>query len=257
MSNTSRVDKELFREAHYLGKPADDTDLIVRRRIELLYQFPGFFHKELNCLEIGCGTGATINRVAAAFNSVLGIDIVDYSAAFREQQEKLNVTNSSFQVVNLEKDHWTGQFQRIISFEVIEHFQDENTVARFFELLAPGGLAAITVPNKWWVFETHGAKLPLLAWNRVPFFSWLPRPIHERWANARIYTRGRITRLLRKHGFQIERSQYVTAPMDVLKESRLKRWLLRNVFRNSSTAIPFLATAVFVIARKPGNQVNG
>lgn len=251
MSNTSRVDKELFESDHYLGKPADDTDLIISRRIQLMEDQSGFFDTGKDCIEIGCGGGATINRVANKFRQCLGIDIFNYSTPFQEQQKIWDAHNCSFRLVNLEKDVFTEKFQRIISFEVIEHFQNEDTVSKYFDILEPGGLAAISVPNKWWIFETHGANLPLLPWNRVPFFSWLPRPLHERWANARIYTKSRITRLLEKQGFEIITCEYVTAPMDVLKEGKLKRWLLKNIFNGNSTTVPFLATAIFVLAKKP------
>lgn len=251
MSNTERVDKKLFQDEHYLGKPADEEDKIVTRRINLLYQQKEFFNNKLDCIEIGCGSGATINRVAKEFNQCLGIDIFDYHDSFQKQKEKWGANNCAFRQVNLEKENLTQQFDRIISFEVIEHFEKEDTVARYFELLKPGGLAAISVPNKWWIFETHGAKLPLLPWNRVPFFSWLPRPLHERWANARIYTRKRITKLLAKHGFEIENYCYVTAPMDVLKEGKLKKLLTGSIFKNDTTSVPFLSTAIFVLAKKP------
>ncbi len=124
-------------------------------------------------------------------------------------------------------------------------------MAKYYDALKPGGLIAITVPNKWWVFETHGAKLPLLPWNRVPFFSWLPRPIHERFANARIYTTKRIVDLMKKSGFEIMDVQLVTAPMDVLKAGKLKDWLLKNVFSTDTTTNPMLAVSVFVVAKKP------
>ncbi|MBC7849845.1 MAG: class I SAM-dependent methyltransferase [Chitinophagaceae bacterium] len=251
MSNTNRVDKQLFQDEHYLGKPADEDDRIVKRRIDILNEQVGFFNKEMTCLEIGCGTGATINQVAKEFSDCVGVDIYDYAADFEKQQLKWNATNTRFQQVNLEKETLQSRFDRIISFEVIEHFENEDTVAAFFNLLKPGGLVAISVPNKWWVFETHGAKLPLLPWNRVPFFSWLPRPIHERWANARIYTKQRIGTLLKKHGFQIQSMEYVTAPMDVLSEGKLKRLLTSTVFKNDTTGNPFIATAIFVLAKKP------
>ncbi len=109
----------------------------------------------------------------------------------------------------------------------------------------------ISVPNKWWIFETHGARLPLLPWNRVPFFSWLPRVIHERYAYARIYTKSRIIRVLQKAGYEILRVVYVTAPMDVLKKGRLKQFLLKYIFKNDSTNIPFKSTSILVVARKP------
>ena len=250
MSNTTRVDKALFEEDHYLGKPADDTDRIITRRIEVLEESPIFFGAELNLVEIGCGSGATINRLANRFHHCLGIDIFDYSSSFEISKAKYNAVNSSFRHTDLELEVPTERFDRLISFEVIEHLRTDDSVSRYNELLKPGGLAAISVPNKWWIFETHGANLPLLPWNRVPFFSWLPRGIHERFANARIYTKRRIESLLIKHGFEILRSEYITAPMDVLKEGRLKRWLLKNIFRSNTTSNPMLSTSIFVLAKK-------
>ncbi|HSB94762.1 MAG TPA: class I SAM-dependent methyltransferase, partial [Flavitalea sp.] len=184
MSNTTRVDKTLFEEDHYLGKPADDTDRIITRRIEVLEKSPEFFGPDLDLIEVGCGSGATINRLANKFHYCLGIDIFDYTTGFAETKRNYGATNSTFRQTDLELQVPAERFDRLISFEVIEHLRTDNSVSRYNEVLKPGGLAAISVPNKWWIFETHGARLPLLPWNRVPFFSWLPRPIHERFANA-------------------------------------------------------------------------
>jgi 2-polyprenyl-3-methyl-5-hydroxy-6-metoxy-1,4-benzoquinol methylase len=250
MSNTNRVDKALFEENHYLGKPADDTDRIITRRIEILEEFPEFYGKELSLIEVGCGSGATINRVANEFHHCLGIDIFDYAASFEESKSQYKASNSYFRHTDLEVQVPPERFDRLISFEVIEHLRTDDSVSRYNEVLKTGGLAAISVPNKWWIFETHGARLPLLPWNRVPFFSWLPRPLHERFANARIYTKKRIETLLIKHGFEIIRSEYITAPMDVLKEGKLKRWLIKNVFKNNRTSNPVLSTSIFILAKK-------
>lgn len=254
MANTQRVDKNLFSDEHYLGKPADDKDKIISRRIEILERYPEFFNKTFCCIEVGCGEGATITRLANRFDHSLGIDIFDYSKAFEEQKKKNNAKNCSFVEINLEKEAPAEKFDRLISFEVIEHLRSEDSVKAYYEVLKDGGMAAITVPNKWWIFETHGAKLPLLPWNRVPFFSWLPRFIHERYANARIYTAGRIKRLLKKHGFTIIDYCYVTAPMDVLKEGSLKKFVTRYIFRNNTTRLPILSTSIFVIAQKNSKQ---
>jgi hypothetical protein len=88
----------------------------------------------------------------------------------------------------------------------------------------------------------------------VPFFSWLPRPIHERYAKARNYTRKRISQLLASAGFEILGWSYITAPMDVLPEGALKRALTETVFRGDEAALPFLATSILVILRKPESR---
>jgi hypothetical protein len=111
-------------------------------------------------------------------------------------------------------------------------------------------MAAFSVPNKWWIFETHGARLPLLPWNRVPFFSWLPTPLHERWANARIYSKSRIKRLLEKHGFEVLDMQYIMAPMDVIKWKPLQQFLRKYVFNADTTSMPFKSVSIFIIAQK-------
>lgn len=250
MSNTSRVDKNLFKEEHYLGKPAGDEDKIISRRIEILEKYPEFFNSKMSCIEVGCGEGETITRLAGRFLKCLGIDIFDYGSAFKSRIQKYNAGNTSFKKLDLEKELPDEQFDRLISFEVIEHLKNEESVAAYFKILREGGMAAVTVPNKWWIFETHGTKLPLLPWNRVPFFSWLPKEIHERYANARIYTVSRIKKLLEKHGFTVIDHCYITAPMDVLKDGRLKRGLVKNIFRNNITSVPFLSTSIFVMAQK-------
>ncbi|HTF30644.1 MAG TPA: methyltransferase domain-containing protein [Flavitalea sp.] len=250
MANTDRVDKNLFRDTHYLGKPADDVDKIITRRISILEQYPEFFDTNADLIEVGSGSGATITRLAHRFKSATGIDIFDYTDEYKKQQLKNGDTISTFKKLDLEQEPLPGTYDRLISFEVIEHLRSDDSISKYNDLLRPGGLAAITVPNKWWIFETHGAKLPLLPWNRVPFFSWLPTPIHERYANARIYTRNRIERLFEKHGFTIIDTVYVTAPMDVLKEGRLKDFVTKNIFKSDTTSSPFLATSVFVLAKK-------
>ena len=169
---------------------------------------------------------------------------------FETYRDAHSITNCDYKIVDVTNEKASTQYDRIISFEVIEHLSSEDGVQYYFDSLKPGGMMAISVPNKWWPFETHGAKLPLLPWNRVPFFSWLPRPIHERYANARIYTKGRIQKLLEKHGFEVVDYCYVTTPLDVLNDSWIKRFLLKYTFKTITTNLPIKAPAIFMVARK-------
>jgi len=247
----ARVPEELTIENHYLGRPADFTDRIVTRRVNLVRQIPQFTGKDKTLVDIGCGNGASMFLLADEFQSCLGLEIFEGNKEeFENYKRQHQVLNCEFRLFDVEMEKLNQQFDRLISFEVIEHLKDDRNVKFYYDVLKPGGMAAISVPNKWWIFETHGANLPLLPWNRVPFFSWLPRPLHERFAKARIYTKGRIRRLLEDAGFTVRSIQYVTAPMDVLKEGRLKRFLVNNIFSSDTTEVPFMSTSLFVVAER-------
>jgi hypothetical protein len=92
--------------------------------------------------------------------------------------------------------------------------------------------------------------LPLLPWNRVPFLGWLPRPLHEKIANARTYTKKRIKKLLESNGFEVVQMKYITAPMDVVKWKPLKNLLKKAIFKNDTTVIPLKAVSIFISAIK-------
>lgn len=253
MRHEERIPEALFQEdGHYLGRPADFEDRIVARRLRLLQAVPHFTGKNYQLLDIGCGNGASMFGLHQQMKSCVGLEITDeHLSEFERYKQSHGIENCSFELLDIEKTDKRFEADRIISFEVIEHLSSEDGLRFYYESLKPGGLMAVSVPNKWWIFETHGASLPLLPWNRVPFFSWLPRPIHERFAHARIYTKGRITRLLQKHGFEVLSATYVTAPMDVLPAGKFKEWVIRWFFNSDSTRVPFKATSVFVVARKP------
>lgn len=250
--NKERIPEKLFNgEGHYLGKPAEFTDRIITRRLNLVNKIPGFTGNDLTLLDIGCGNGASLFGLSDKMKYCLGIDITEeHRNQFEAYKEKNHIANCEHRIVNIEKESLPEQFDRIISFEVIEHLETEDGVRNYFESLKKGGIMAISVPNKWWIFETHGAKLPLLPWNRIPFFSWLPTPIHEKYANARIYTKKRIVNLLKQHGFKIISTEYIMAPMDVLPNGKVKDFVIKHFFNGETTSVPFKSTAIWVVATK-------
>jgi cyclopropane fatty-acyl-phospholipid synthase-like methyltransferase len=252
MRYKDRVPKELFNEnGSYLGRPADFYDKIIERRINLVKSIKNFTGKKLSLLDIGCGNGASMFLLADKMNRCVGIDITDeQEIELNNFKNSNNIENCEFKVLDVVHSNPKERFDRIISFEVIEHLSSESGLKYYFDSLKDDGILAITVPNKWWIFETHGANLPLLPWNRVPLFSWLPKFIHERYANARIYTKRRIKNLLKKNGFIIKECKYIMAPMDVLPKGKLKKWLLTYIFNKDVTSIPFKATSIFVVATK-------
>ena len=234
------------------GRSAQVEDLIIRRRHRLVRRLSPQQGGQL--LDFGCGNGAQTRLFVADYDHVLGVDI-----AGAPVQELMDWALATGNAARVQVEIYDGRhllcadssLDAAISFEVLEHVEDEAmALAELARVLKPGGVLAISVPNRWWVFETHGAKLPLLPWNRVPFFSWLPTRIHDRWARARIYRRRQIVAKLEAAGFAVITARYVTAPMDVVPWQWLSSALRATIFRGDTTPIPCLATAVLVIARR-------
>ena len=236
-----------------IGKPAELDDFIITRRIDIVRAHNGFFNDTKSLLDIGCGNGGSLFKMYPYFKSCHGIDIVDGNIIkLQKIINSKNLKNCTALIHDIDKMIINDSYyDRAISFEVLEHVKDEkSTLSNIYKSLKHEALFAISVPNKWWFFETHGAYLPFLPWNRVPFFSWLPKKIHSRFAKARIYTKGEICNLLQKSGFSISAVHYITAPMDVIKWNWLKSLLRKTIFRTDTTIIPMLSTSIMVICKK-------
>ncbi len=241
-----------------LGKPADYGQYIIERRYRLALLLAGDALKSDGFyLDVGCGNGAQTVLFAAHFKKWVGVDVeVERLEEFRHElmRQHYPAADADFDIVLYDGDNipaGNDEVDVLTCIEVIEHTKDDRaTIKELYRVLRKGGTAIITVPNKWWIFETHGAHLPLLPWNRVPFFSWLPRFIHERYAKARIYRKHQIVRMLKETGFTIRHALYVTAPMDMIKQPFLQRIARGWIFKKHSTNIPMLSTSVMVIATK-------
>lgn len=231
------------------GKPAEYGAEINRRRFRLTAERVEL--RDRVVLDFGCGNGAQTLAFAGSGCRMIAVDVnVEH---LRTLSNHLSGTE---ELVAVQYDGRNlpvapESIDVVVSYDVLEHVADESQALReVHRVLKPGGSFVITVPNKGWIFETHGARLPLLPWNRVPFFSWLPPPIHSRFANARIYRKHNLESLLASNSFDIADSLYITAPLDVLHHQGLKRMLQSTLFRGETTSWTVLSTTILVHARK-------
>ncbi len=234
------------------GVPADAGQLILIRRARIVAAVlpQGGGH----LLDFGCGNGAQTLLLVPSFKKITGVDINEsflegFYTALKScpLKEKIQLLATGGAPVNLPD----ASIDVATSFTVLEHVPDEMAVLNdLHRLLRPGGRLLLTVPNRWWVFETHGADLPFLPWNRVPLVSWWPKKLHDRWARARIYRRADIIDLVEKAGFSVDEVFHLTAPMDMISWPWLRRTVRKLVFRGDRTRFPFLATEIVVAATR-------
>jgi len=235
------------------GEPIPRGSLFHERRYRVaMAEADGLFKGE-SLLDIGCGNGSQTEFFARHIARCVGIDLqVSRLAGFKRELRERGISNTF--MIGASADHLPFKdksFAFVTCFEVLEHVPDESkTLQEIWRILRPGGSLIVSVPHRWWVFETHGAELPLLPWNRVPFFSWLPRRIHDRWARARNYSLGQIVTILKRSGFNEIKTRLLTAPMDVLRNKKLQRILRASLFAGDTTRIPPLASNIFVCAKK-------
>jgi SAM-dependent methyltransferase len=234
------------------GVPAGVGQFILERRARLVR--PYFPAGASSLIDFGCGNGAQTLQFINDFERLTGVDVSEiFLEDFRREitarglTDRVDAVATSGGPIPL-PDRCADV---VTSFAVLEHVPDERAaLAEMFRVLRPGGRLLISVPNRWWIFETHGADLPWLPWNRVPLVSWWPKRIHDRWARARIYRRREIERLIVQAGFFLDVSFRMTAPMDMIPWGPVRRLVRSVLFRPDRAVTPFQATEIVVAATR-------
>lgn len=234
-----------------LGAPTQyDFSLPVIRR-DLC---KGFYSKITNhvMLDYGCGNGANTVLFARDFDLVIGVDVErGRLCRAREIAEERNIYNVRYLL-------YEGNYLPIldssvnlaISFEVLEHTDnDYQSLKEIRRVLKKKGLFCLSVPNKWYVMETHGFNLPFkefIPYNRMPFLNWLPSVFYKRYGNARIYTKKDIVSLLKQAGFTILYCSYITPPFD-----KVRHPIIRRCYKKLYSFLPdFMGVSLFVVCEK-------
>src|SRR5665213_3524995 len=136
-----------------LGKPAEYGQFILERRYMLAkaYAREAFAHGGFY-LDVGCGNGAQTLLFVKHFERWMAIDVEESrldefrrAMASGERQVAFDIRRYDGEHIPLEDN----SVDVLTCIEVIEHTKsDAQTARELFRVLAPGGTAIITVPNK-------------------------------------------------------------------------------------------------------------
>ena len=152
--------------------------------------------KDCAILEIGTGAGYIAHELSKKAGSVASVDIVD---------DRKEMNGYTYSVVDDEELPFDDQsFDIVITNHVLEHVPDqERHLSEMRRVLRDGGLVYLASPNKWWLTDPH---------YKLPFISWLPRPISDKYLAVTkgkkwdIYSvsRNKLHKLSKSSGFRLE-----------------------------------------------------
>jgi 2-polyprenyl-3-methyl-5-hydroxy-6-metoxy-1,4-benzoquinol methylase len=123
-------------------------------------------------LDLGCGSG-WLSAILSQFGPTTGVDLSDH--VVREGHELYPwVHFYSADILEWEEASQLGQFDIVVSQEVIEHISDKPKYLRIaFDLLKDGGTLLLTTPNP----RTLGAMREEIrrSWSNQPYEEFLTR----------------------------------------------------------------------------------
>jgi len=168
------------------GEPSYVWRAGQQRRLEMIVRGAG--ERIKGCiLENGCGVGIYVEHLAPLGGKIIGLEY-DFERAAEARRNFPQIINAAGESLPLP----SGTFDLILSHEVIEHVQDDQTAIReMVRVLKPSGRLLLFCPNRGYPFETHG-----IYWKGKYHFgnkllvNYLPRTLRDKLApHVRVYSK--------------------------------------------------------------------
>src|ERR1044071_100184 len=141
------------------GEPSYVWRAGQERRLEMIVHAAGE-RIQGRVLENGCGVGMYVEHISSFGGNVIGLEY-DFERAAEARISSHDIINAAGEFLPLSSE----TFDLILSHEVLEHVQDDRAaICEMIRALRspdpvsgkPGGRIVIFVPNRGYLFETHG-----------------------------------------------------------------------------------------------------
>jgi SAM-dependent methyltransferase len=256
---STQPDAKTFAHAHAanveLGVPSLVWGPGQERRLQLIRDRIPLTGRRV--LDIGCGLGQYVRRIAELAGESYGIDIE--AARVRAggrvtpglllgSADALPFADRSFDVILLN--------------EVIEHVADERlTMREAARVLRPGGHLVIYAPNRGFPFETHGVQWRgRYRFGNFPLVNYLPHVLRDRLVpHARVYRGRELQRLWSGLPFRTIERTVVYPGFDGIRSRNepLGRALQATLHRAESTPLRAFGLSHFVILERRDDAEGG
>ncbi len=173
-------------------------------------------------LDIGCGKGIYLSNLSNTAKQCVGLDI-----SMNNLIEAIKIKNDNTVFVYGASEilpFQNGSFNVVLMIETLEHVEnDSKCVEEVWRILKPGGVFILSVPNKFFPFETHGIKIGSKIFSSplglgFPLFTYLPNILRKRFATARVYTPLRLNQIITKKAFYLKRIDFLMPNMDIFEK---------------------------------------
>jgi ubiquinone/menaquinone biosynthesis C-methylase UbiE len=226
-----------------------EADLAFRRRVRtvLEYLVPQAGDRILDC---GCGRGFYLLFIGRLEPGCILCGVDRDADVLQQAREHLPASVNLVRSDVVRLPFPDGSFDKIVCSEILEHLPDAPAgLAEVYRVLRPGGVLAITVPNRdypfWW--DPLNKTRELLGRPPIREGFWAGIWAHH----ERLYRQGELVAQVQQAGFQVEdvrRFTHYCLPFthnlvygfgkEALERGWLPRWLSRPADRFQYTDAP-------------------
>lgn len=226
------------------GSPLEPGKEDGLKRLQVLEEIHPINFK--NGLDLGAGKGAYSFLLSSKVEKLFCTDLqTEYVHGI-----SLNGNKNIFPFVSFAQNIplASESLESVFCIEVLDHVEDlAGTISEIKRITKHGGFVFVSVPNKYFPFETHHVYFGKKRFDGriVPFICMFDL-IHKRIGSARRFSRKKLAKLFTEQDFALIGYNYFSLPFDNFKLGRLlikplTEFLLKTPFKIFSPTL----TAVF------------
>jgi SAM-dependent methyltransferase len=206
-------------------------------------------------LDVGCGVGMYMRAFRQFTSHIFGVEVERERA--REASAYGEVAQSPGETLPFPE----GSFDLVLSHEVIEHAEDDQSlVTEMVRVLKPGGRLALFCPNRLYFFETHGHYWRgRYHFGNTPFINYLPDWLRDRLApHVRAYTIGNLRALFAVLPVRIIVHTQIYPGYDniVARRPTIGRLLRWGTYRLEQTPLRAFGLSHFLVVEKKKGKLS-
>ena len=175
-------------------------DALWKRRLKMMLQH----HSPGNLLDVGTGIGQFLHHAQAYFAEVAGTEISETAVRLARERYGLEIQHGQIEELLMTD----ASFNNVTLFHVLEHVPDPaKLLRRCHQLLRPGGVAVIAVPNDVLAWGSGlkklGKRMGLRPFHKFSRVAGIPKAGFSREIHLSHFTSVVLRRLLTNAGFEI------------------------------------------------------